>query len=120
MFVRRTDDNCFDSIHLDNCVTGANAIASSVDGNGIAVALDRTNLSARSRAGETTTPGIAGFQMVAGESVAAMASLRGPVRRSRYGASDCRHVSAACWRSGGVIVTCINFSASANVAGVTS
>ena len=57
---------------------------------------------------------------MAGESVAAIANLRGPVRRSRYGASDCRHESAACCRSAGVIVTCISRSASANVAGVTS
>ena len=65
-------------------------------------------------------PGSIGFQSVAGASVAAIATLRGPVRRSRYGAIDVRHESAACCRSAGVIVTCISFSASANVAGVTA
>jgi nitrate reductase gamma subunit len=42
------------------------------------------------------------------------------VRRSRYGAIDVRQESAACWRSAGVNATCISFSASAKVAGVTS
>ena len=65
-------------------------------------------------------PGSIGFQSVAGASVSAIATFRGPVRRSRYGASDRRHESAACCRSAGVIVTCISFSASANVAGVTA
>src|SRR5262252_7222960 len=49
-----------------------------------------------------------------------MATLRGPVRRSRYCAIDSRHESAACFRSDGVIVTCVNLSASANVSTVTS
>ena len=65
-------------------------------------------------------PGSIGFQTVAGASVSASATLRGPVRRSRYCASDCRHESAACCRSAAVIVTCISFSASANVAAVTA
>ena len=64
-------------------------------------------------------PGSIGFQRVAGESVAAIATLRGPVRRSKYWASEVRQVSAACCRSAAVIVTCISFSASAKVSGVT-
>src|SRR5262245_47433576 len=65
-------------------------------------------------------PGNTGFQIVAGTSAAVIATLRGPVRRSTYCAIDVRHVSAACWRSAVVMVTCISFSAFANVAGVTS
>src|SRR6185369_13963347 len=65
-------------------------------------------------------PGNIGFHNVAGASVSASATFRGPVRRSRYCAIDVRHVSAACWRSAGVIVTRASFSASANVAGVTT
>ena len=48
-----------------------------------------------------------------------IATLRGPVRRSRSGAIDARQLAAAIWRSAGVIVTCASFSASANVVGVT-
>jgi hypothetical protein len=109
--------SCRDSIHRDSRVTGANAIASSDEGSGASSAFDRTK---RSRAGEAGMPGSIGFQSVAGASAAAMATFRGPVRRSRYGAIDCRHEPAACCRSAGVIVTCMSFSASANVAGVTS
>src|SRR5207245_10423326 len=64
-------------------------------------------------------PGSIGFQSVAGASVAVIATFLGPVRRSKYCASDVRHESAACCRSAGVMATCISFSASANVAGVT-
>src|SRR5581483_3730738 len=92
-------------------------MASSDDGSGAPSAFDRTN---RSRDGNTASPGSIGFQSVAGASVASIATFRGPVRRSRYGASDWRHESAACWRSAGVIVTCTSFSASANVADVTT
>src|SRR5262249_6643044 len=106
-----------DSIHLDSCVTGANAMSSSDDGSAAPSGLDRTN---RSGADSAVTPGSAGFQSVAGESVFATATLRGRVRRSRYCASDCRHEPAACCLSAGVIVTCISLSASANVCAVTS
>ena len=91
-------------------------MASSEAGRGMTSALDRTK---RSRSCGTGTPGSSGFQIVAGVSVSFIETLRGPVLRSRYGASDVRHDSAACCRSAGVIVTCINFSASANVSGVT-
>ena len=48
--------------------------------NGAPLAFDRTNCS---RAGDDAIPGINGFQSVAGESVAAIITFRGPVRRSR-------------------------------------
>src|SRR5262249_29208329 len=97
--------------------TGANAMWSADDGSAATTDLDRTN---RSGAGGVVRPGSAGFQMVAGASVSAIATFRGPVRRSRYCASDWRHEPAACCRSAGVIVTCISLSASANVCVVTS
>ena len=77
----------------------------------------RTN---RSRAGPAVTPGSSGFQRVAGASVGSSATLRGPVRRSSSGAIDVRQLAAAILRCASVIVTCTSFSASANVAGVTS
>src|SRR6266545_5096573 len=117
MSVSRCDVSVRDSIHLESCVTGAKAIASSDDGSGPAAAVDRTN---RSREDPAAMPGSTGFQSMPGESVGAMVTFRGPVRRSRYGASDWRHESAACCRSAGVIVTCISFSASANVSRVTT
>src|SRR5882724_13538599 len=92
-------------------------MASSDDGSGVGSAFVRTNLSADDG---NTSPGSMGFQSVAGASVSAIATLCGPVRRSKYGASDVRHESAACWRSAGDIVICISFSASANVSGVTT
>src|SRR4026208_2394557 len=92
-------------------------MASSDDGSGAPSAFDRAK---RSGDDDKTSPGSSGFQSVAGSSVSEIATFRGPVRRSRYGASDWRHESAACWRSAGVIITCISFSASANAAGVTS
>ena len=61
-----------------------------------------------------------GVQVVAGASVSSSASLRGPVRRSNSAASDVRQLRDAISRCAGVIVTCISFSASANVAGETS
>src|SRR5262249_22662978 len=117
MFVSRTEVSCRDSIHLDSRVTGANAMSSSDDRSAAPSFLDRTN---RSSEGAAVRPGSAGFQSVAGASVSAIATFRGPVRRSRYCASDWRHESAACCRSACVIVICISFSASANVAGATS
>ena len=89
-------------------------MASSDDGSGAPSAFDRTN---RSRDGPAAMPGSIGFQSGGRRVGGAIATFRGPVRRSRYGASDCRHESAACCRSAGVIVTCISFSASANVVG---
>src|SRR5262249_57226888 len=74
----------------------------------------------RPSGGGGAMPGSIGFHSVAGVSVGAMLTLRGPVRRSRYGAIDWRHESAACCRSAAVIVTCISFSASANVAADTT
>src|SRR4029453_2570445 len=118
MVVNRSDVSRLDSIHRDNSVSGANAMASSDDGSGEAAAFERTK---RSREEDAAgTPGRSGFQTVAGASASSIATFRGPVRRSRYGAIDCRHESAACWRSAGVSVTCVSFSASANVAGVTA
>src|SRR5262245_14307015 len=117
IFVRRSEVSRRDAIHLDNCVTGANAMSSSDEGSAAPSVLDRTN---RSGADSVVTPGNAGFQSVAGASVSAIATFRGPVRRSRYCASDWRHETAACCRSACVIVTCISLSASANVCAVTS
>src|SRR4051812_18824209 len=92
-------------------------MASSADGIGAPFDVDLMN---RSRDGCAAMPGSIGFQSVAGASAGRMLTFRGPVRRSRYGAIDWRHESAACWRSAAVIVTCISFSASANVAAVTA
>src|SRR6266567_4412181 len=117
MFVSLSDVSFRDSIHLDSCVTGAKAIASSDEGSWALSAFDLTN---RSLDVDAAMPGSMGFQSVAGASVGAIVTLRGPVRRSRYWASDVRHVSAACCRSASVIVTCISFSAAANVAGETA
>ena len=66
------------------------------------------------------TPGIAGFHRLAGASPGSSATLRGPVRRSYSGAMETRQLPAACARSAGVNCTCTSFSASANVAAVTS
>src|SRR5262245_23748337 len=92
-------------------------MSSSDDGSAAPSVLDRTNRSGKAGA---VSPGIAGFQTVAGASVSDIATFLGPVRRSRYCASDWRHEPAAWRRSAGVIVTCISLSASANVAAVTS
>src|SRR6185503_12436056 len=117
MLVRRSDVSVRVSIQRESCTTGANAMSSSFAGKGAPSAFDRTK---RSRCGERARPGSIGFHTDAGASVSPSATARGPVRRSRYGASERRQVSAACWRSAGVSVTCISFSASANVAVVTS
>src|SRR5439155_25056364 len=68
----------------------------------------------------TGSPATSGVQRVAGDSVGSSAIVRGPVRRSNSAASEVRQLFAAISRCAGVIVTCISFSASANVAGVTS
>src|SRR5437667_11317970 len=116
MFVSRSDVSFRDSIHWDSWVTGAKAMASSEDGRAAPSGFDRTN---RSPGGDAAIPGSIGFQSVAGASVAAIATFLGPVRRSKYWASEVRQESAACCRSAVVMATCISFSASANVAGVT-
>src|SRR5215510_12162266 len=92
-------------------------MSSSEEGSGVLPILDLTN---RSVEDGTVRPGSSGFQSVAGASVSAIATFRGPVRRSRYCASDWRHEPAACCRSAGVIVPCISLSASANVCADTS
>jgi hypothetical protein len=117
MLVRRSEVSCRDSIHRESCVTGAKAMASSDEGIGAPSAFDRTK---RLRDGPAAMPGSIGFQSVAGASVGAMVTFRGPVRRSRYDASDCRQEPAACCRSACLMVTCISFSASANVEADTS
>src|SRR5262249_3241317 len=105
-----------DSIHLDSWVTGAKAMASSVDGSGLESCFERMK---RLRDGYTGIPGSMGFQIVAGESAGSIITFRGPVRRSRYGASEVRHESAACCRPAAVILVWVSFSASAKVAVVT-
>src|ERR1700749_3294426 len=105
MFVSRSEVSCRDSIHLDSLVTGEKAMSSSDDGSGTPSSFERMNLSGTD---DNAIPGSIGFQSVAGASAASIATLRGPVRRSRYGAIDSRQESAACWRSAGVIVTCVN------------
>src|SRR3982750_457512 len=91
-------------------------MAASFDGSGAASPAVRTN---RSRAGPLGTPLIAGFHCVAGASSGASATLRGPARRSSSGAIDRRQFAAAMSRSGALIVVCISFSASSNVAAET-
>jgi hypothetical protein len=73
-----------------------------------------------SRAGPAVIPARTGFHCVAGASAGSNGTFRGPVRRSSIAAIDRRHVAAAIVRSASVIVTCTNFSASANVAGETA
>ena len=117
MLVSRSDVIFLSAIHRDSCVTGANAIASSVDGSAVESLFERTN---RSCAGPTGSPVSAGFHRVAGAMVASSGTFRGPTRRSRYGAIDERQLAAAICRSASVIVTCASFSASANVAADTA
>src|SRR4051812_18534966 len=116
MFVSRSDVSFRVSIQRDSCATGAKAIASSDEGNGSSLN-ERTKWS---RVGPDVIPGSVGFHKVAGASESASETFRGPVRRSRYCASDVRHEEAACCLSASVIVTCISFSASAKVCGETS
>src|SRR5579872_35834 len=117
MPVNLSDVSCRAWIQRDKSETGAKAMSSSETGKARTGPGERTK---RSRVTGCTIPGSIGFQSSAGVSVGAIVILRGPVRRSRYGAIDSRQDAAACWRSAGVIVTCTSFSASANVAGVTS
>jgi hypothetical protein len=111
-----TDVIFFRSIHRESCVTVAYAMSASLAGKAPASPLLRTNTS---RDGPTGWPLRFGFQRVAGATSAASATFRGPTRRSSWGAIDRGHVAAAISRSAAVIVTCISFSASANVAGDT-
>src|SRR5215218_5631374 len=117
MRVRRSDVIAFRSIQRDRCVTGANAMASSVAGSEPGSVGVRMNAS---RAGPWGSGPSAGFQRDAGASVGSSATLRGPVRRSSIDAIEERHDLAAISRSAGLIVTCTSFSASANVAGETA
>src|SRR5438046_4040752 len=87
-------------------------MSASLVGNGIASFLLRTNVS---RVGPELSPASTGFQRVAGAICGSSAIFRGPTRRSRSGAIDCRQLAAAISRSAALIVTCASFSASANV-----
>lgn len=91
-------------------------MSASLEGSGASAPAERTNTSLATAG----SPATSGVQCVAGESVGSSAIFRGPVRRSNSAASDVRQLFAAMSRCAGVIVTCISFSASANVAGVTS
>ena len=119
MAVSRSDVSCRDSIQRDSCVTGANASRVVCGGQRRARRrFERTKRSRDDRPRDSRQHRIPERGRRVGRR--RCATLRGPVRRSRYGAIDCRHESAACWRSAGVIVTCISFSASAKVAGVNA
>ena len=118
MRVSRSDVSCF-------CLDPARQLASPAQtrcrrrsaGSGPALARLRTNAS---RVGAAT--GVderRRFQIVAGAIVGLERDLARAVRRSRSGASDRCQLDAASSRSAGRIVTCISFSASANVAGDT-
>src|SRR5262245_42021574 len=72
-----------------------------------------------SRDGPTGWPLRFGFQRVAGATSASSATFRGPTRRSSCGAIDRGQLADAISRSAALIVTCISFSASANVEGET-
>ena len=98
-------------------MTGANAMSASFFGSGPGSALLGTK---RSRAGPGATPGIVGFQIVAGESVVSSASLRGPVRRSMVDAIVLGQLAASCAWSAAVISTRASFCASATVVTVIS
>src|SRR5688572_11301455 len=118
MFVSRSDVSLRDSIHRACCATVAYAMSASFVGSGTSAAAERTKRSVASAL--TLSREASGVQIVAGASVSSSASLRGPVRRSNSAASDVRQLRDAISRCAGVIVTCISFSASANVAGETS
>src|ERR1041385_4262217 len=117
MLVSRSEVSLRVWIQRESCVTGANAMSASLADSGTFVAALRTK---RDLAGPDVCATADGLHTVAGERVSSSATLRGPVRRSRSAARVRRQLSAAIWRSDGVIVTCISFSASAKVAGVTS
>src|SRR6185503_10897090 len=116
MLVRRVDVSFFDWIQCESCATVANAIASSVAGSGPGSVVLRTK---RSRAGFASLPIVSGFHRDAGCTASAIATLRGPVRRSMSDAIAVRQLSAATFRSASVIATRASFSASANVVVVT-
>src|SRR2546428_13063719 len=92
-------------------------MSASLVGNGAAALLLRTNVA---RVGPELSPASTGVQRVAGAMCGSSAIFRGPTRRSRSGAIDCRQLAAAISRSAALIVTCASFSASANVAGDTT
>ncbi len=92
-------------------------MSSSLAGSGPGSACERTK---RSRRSGTVTPASAGFQTNPGATSGAIATVRGPVRRSSIAAMDFRHDAAICSRSRSVIVTWTSFSASAKVEGETS
>ena len=74
----------------------------------------------RSPCSEAFTPGIIGFQVVAGASVSTKSIFLGPVRRSYTDARVLRQLAAAMARSGSVSGNCTSFSASPNVPSETS
>src|SRR5882724_4808381 len=117
MFVRRSEVSFFCSIQRDSCVTGEHAMSASLVGNGTASLLLRTNVS---RDGPEFSPASTGSQRVAGATPGSSVIFRGPTRRSRSGAIDCRQLAAAISRSAALIVTCASVSASANVEGDTA
>src|SRR5437899_2431619 len=80
MFVSRSEVMARDSIQRESSVTGAKAIASSVEGSGAPSAAVRTN---RSRTGPAAIPGSSGFHSVAGASAGPIARRRGPGRLCR-------------------------------------
>ena len=117
MRVKRSEVKARVSIHRDSAVTGAKAMSSSRLGSGPGPAALRAK---RSFAGPAGTPGIMGSQRVAGETEGSITTLRGPVRRSTTPAIAWRQLPAACARSAAVISMRRSFSASANVATLTS
>ena len=112
MFVSRSDVSLRSLIHCESWVTDANAMSASLDGSGPGSPCDRANAS---RGGPIFAPPRFGFHCVAGASSGSSAILRGPSRRSRSGAIDCRQLATACSRCAALIVTRASFSASANV-----
>src|SRR5258706_8314252 len=117
MRVSRSEVSALVSIQRESFVTGAKAISASLSGSGWYTALLRMK---RSRAGPAWMPGSSGFQTVAGETLPASATLRGPVRRSSIAAIEVRQLFAAISRSAALIVTCASFSASTKVLMETS
>src|SRR5262249_17520092 len=105
------------SIHRDSCVTGANAIAASLDGSGPGSMLLRAK---RSFAGIVLPAIVHGSQCSAGETLSAGRILRGPTRRPRGGAIAVRQLPTIIDFAASELVTCTSFSASVNVAVDTS
>ncbi len=79
MRVSRSEVRARDWIQRERAGSRANAMSSSRAGTGPGAASVRTN---RREAGWIVTPGIAGFQRLAGARAGSSATLRGPVRRS--------------------------------------